>query len=140
MISKDSKSIHDLYSTGEDFEQMNYDGVGAYPYAKYRMKMVLEVLEKHSCDKILDLGCSTGRVVRDWIMLGHQGEGIDFSEDLISQGRKKMEQANIDSNCLSVGDVRDLSKIESDTYDAVLALGLHPFMSAEEELKNYNDT
>ena len=58
-----------------DCETQASGGIGEYPYAKYRMEMVLEILEKHNCDHILDLGCHTGEVLREWIM---RGRGVSW--------------------------------------------------------------
>lgn len=130
MKNHKEKIIHDLYSTNDDFEAIHYDEIGGYPYAKYRMKMVL---------KILDLGCSTGILLRNWRLNSHAGIGIDFSEVLINQGKEKMNMVGVDSSCLNVGDAKDLSKFKSNSFDAVLALGLHLFMTEREEIKSYKD-
>lgn len=121
------KEIQTYYTDDKDFEVINYQGIGAYPYAKYRMELVIDILEKYRCNRILDLSCSTGTVLRNWIQRGHEGVGVDFCQTLISQGKKKMEEIGIDSGCLVVGDARDLSAYKSESFDAVFGLGLHTF-------------
>ncbi len=130
------ETVYKYYDTKKDFESIHYEGVDGYPYAKYRMEMILEILEKHNCRNILDLGCSTGRIVREWILRGNKGVGVDFSEQLISQGKRKMEASGIDSKCLMIGNAKDFSSYKTESFDAVLALGLYTFMKEEEEIES----
>ena len=131
--------VYEAYNTDLDFETMHYEGKGAYPYAKYRMEQVLEILEKYKCKKILDLGCSAGTLVREWILRGNEGIGIDLSEKLISQGKGKIQKLGLDSDCLMVGNAKDLAMFENESFDAVIALGLYTFMTEEEEISGYKD-
>ena len=125
--------------TDIDCEKKSYEGIGEYPYAKYRMEMVLEILENHNCDHILDLGCATGKVLREWKTRGHQGIGIDISPKFILQGQDKMEAEGFARDCLIVDNIKDLSAYESQSFDAVLALGVHLFMTEENEINNLKE-
>lgn len=121
-------------------EEKAYEGLdGTYPYCKYRMQEVIKILKKANCKNILDLGCTNGTVLRNWINQGGKGIGIDINEHYINQGKEKFKKDGLDENLLKVRDAKNLSIFKDNSFDAVIALGLHLFFSKDEQEKSFKD-
>jgi len=61
------------------------------------VNLIKSVLEEHSCKSVIDLGCGTGRHVRELAKLGFEVTGIDISNQNIKFARKKASEAGIDA-------------------------------------------
>jgi len=72
-----------------------------------------------TADKILDLGCGTGRVAFGLVEKGYNNiSGVDLSEDMIAEAKKICRQKQIDIPFYT-GDATDLA-FEEESFDAVI--------------------
>src|SRR6201982_1765670 len=65
-----------------------YDAKHAFVYEK--AKGLVELLAPKPGERILDLGCGTGALTAEIARRGAEVLGVDRSEEMIAQGRKKL--------------------------------------------------
>jgi ubiquinone/menaquinone biosynthesis C-methylase UbiE len=78
------------------------------------------ILNRHRADlagRVLELGCGTGRVTGHLIDVAHEMHGQDIAPSMIDTARQRFP-----AGIFAVGDMRDLSAYEADSFDAVLAI------------------
>jgi SAM-dependent methyltransferase len=75
--------------------------------------------EARATRTILDLGCGTGNHDLPLTRMGYQVEGVDRSEEMVTQARSKAVTAGLDAEFLT-GDVRDFNL--SRAFDAVISM------------------
>lgn len=85
-----------------------------------RLKQI-EVISKHHCEKIIDLGCGTGSQCRAISKHGFNVVGIDNSEKMLKVAKKK----NMDNITFVLGDIIQ-NIFPDETFDcALITLVLH---------------
>jgi cyclopropane fatty-acyl-phospholipid synthase-like methyltransferase len=88
-----------------------------------RTKKIVDYLGKLGCQRLLDVGCGTGRVaVMVRKELGMEVDGVDFSEKVVERARDfiKQEGANIRIYCEDIVAPSPDSGLTFRAYDAVL--------------------
>lgn len=70
------------------------------------VSLISSVLKKHACRSVIDLGCGTGRHVRELAKLGFDVTGIDISRQNIKFAKKKASEDGIPA-CFVRGDYFD---------------------------------
>lgn len=80
---------------------------------------VSSVLRRHGCKSVIDLGCGTGRHVRELARLGFDATGIDISRHNISFARRKAADEGVKAHFVC-GSYYDLSR--SEQFDAAVCL------------------
>jgi 2-polyprenyl-3-methyl-5-hydroxy-6-metoxy-1,4-benzoquinol methylase len=80
---------------------------------------IMNSLSFQEVRSILDLGCGTGGHVLPLAERGYHMTGVDISEGMIEQARRKSTESNIEAE-FRLGDIRslDLGK----TFDAVISM------------------
>jgi ubiquinone/menaquinone biosynthesis C-methylase UbiE len=119
---------HDIYMGGKDWfsdREIAEDTLIAYdPQTGAPMpslKLAYEYIK--DCNKILDIGCGTGRIVQ-WLKdKGHDAYGVTYNDDELEFAIDTLKYDTI-----VYGDMQDL-KFAEDTFDAVM--GLESFEHAE---------
>lgn len=84
--------------------------------------------------KILDIGCGTGRHSIELSKRGYAVTGVDLSESMLSQARKKALEKNVSVNFIQ-GDARNLPF--QDEFDLVIMLCEGAFSLMETDEMNY---
>ncbi len=84
---------------------------------RVRMYRLLELLGK-GVGRVLDIGCGPAVMTKEITDCGWKYDGIDISEAMIEQAKKIAPNASF-----SVGTVEKIGA-QSETYDAVVAMGL----------------
>ena len=79
--------------------------------------------------KVLELGCSKGLLVEDFLSFGVNIIGIDFSNYIISQVKKELK------SLVKLGDALDLSSYKNNEFDVVIGLRFLPCI-ADADLPN----
>ncbi|MFH0965846.1 MAG: class I SAM-dependent methyltransferase [Planctomycetota bacterium] len=76
-----------------------------------------EYLDRHTAapGRLLDLGCGTGRHVVHFARRGFDVTGIDLSEHMIEETRKKLSEHGVGAT-LAVGDIMDLSALADGSF------------------------
>jgi SAM-dependent methyltransferase len=82
--------------------------------------LIVEVLELHPGDRVLDLACGSGDHARRLARRGLDVLGVDIAPSLIAHCRDRARKAHIDTAHFEVGDMRELA-YEAE-FDAVLLL------------------
>lgn len=89
---------------------------------------------------VLDAGCGTGFLTMLLAELGHTVHGVDLSEGMMADAKKKVAEAGIEDRVsFSLGDVEKLADAD-ETYDAVVNRHLlwtlpHPYEAVTEWLR-----
>ena len=90
---------------------------------------LIELLDPKQSEKILDLGCGTGDLAKKLADLGVSVVGIDYSNNMVMEARKKYPQISFE-----VRDVTDLGY--RDEFDAVFSNAtLHWVKQSKQALK-----
>jgi len=112
--------------------QRYYDGFDEWgrleaPEGRLELERALELLDRNLVPKseVLDLGGGPGRYAIELCKRGHSVHLADLSPRQIEVARARIREAGVDDRILGtdVLDARDLSGIESDRFDAVVAFG-----------------
>jgi S-adenosylmethionine-dependent methyltransferase len=73
---------------------------------------------------ILEIGCATGRYTLELARRGYTLTSVDLSATLLAECKRNLARAGLEKRVLLVeADVRDLSQITEDDFDAVLLMG-----------------
>ena len=94
------------------WDAVQYDAKHAFVYQK--AKGLVELLAPQAGERILDVGCGTGALTSEIAGKGAKTLGVDLSEEMISQARKKFPALNFEPL-----DARDLRF--SEEFDAVFS-------------------
>ena len=92
--------FHHLYDDGRHYDQL---------FAPEATGAVLDFYCEHSRradGPILELACGTGRILIPLARQGHQVVGIDLSEAMLAEARRKVEAQKLDAEWVQ-GDIRD---------------------------------
>ena len=81
--------------------------------AEEQVRLIIDTLDLHVEDKILDLACGEGRYTALFNDLGYQVTGIDLSETLVNCGKERYPGLE-----LEVGDMRQIHG----KFDVILSL------------------
>jgi len=96
-----------------------YPALQERPVATEEAAHVMRILGLSSGQRVLDLGCGTGRHSVAFAELGLEVIGLDLSEPLLEQARETAARANVDVRWLQ-RDMRDLEDL--DPVDACVSL------------------
>jgi SAM-dependent methyltransferase len=87
-------------------------------WTKLRLSAVLDLVEPHPGERVLDLGCTAGAVTHFLTTHGSETVGVDLEPLAISRGRELFPELE-----LHVADVADLP-FENETFDKAVAADL----------------
>ena len=125
-MNDETKKVADTYDRDPGYEWGRLER-DAYHTLEYRV--TLHFLRKHlpTSGKILDAGGGPGRYALTFCRMGYRVNLLDISAGNIELAREKFAtESESVQQCLldaAVGDMRDLSRFEDETFDAVLCLG-----------------
>lgn len=109
------------------------------PEGKFEFQRTLELLEKYlrPQSRVLDLGGGPGRYTIALAQRAHHICLADLSPELLEIAQNKIKEFGVESQIDSVDEVNatDLSKYQSDIFDAVLAFGPFYHLTIEAERK-----
>ncbi|MDP7044922.1 MAG: class I SAM-dependent methyltransferase, partial [Alphaproteobacteria bacterium] len=107
-IFQDQGNFYDLFYESKDYEdECNFVEAAFGRFAAGKVKTVL------------DLGCGTGGHVLPLAARGYEMTGVDLSQTMLDQARRKAAQAGITADFLQ-GDVREVEV--GQTFDAVISM------------------
>jgi SAM-dependent methyltransferase/SOS-response transcriptional repressor LexA len=69
---------------------------------------------------VLDVGCGSGRDVRQLLAMGFNARGVDASESMIAEARALCRAQNVDQARLTVSSLPALDGVEDGSYEGVL--------------------
>jgi cyclopropane fatty-acyl-phospholipid synthase-like methyltransferase len=113
-------------ATGHD-EFMNFDGKFEQLIDKFRM--VINSLDLHQSDSLLDIGCGRGEMVIYHALNGGKATGVDFSDEAIKLANAKAGELKAD--CLFLID--SFEKIDEEIkFDRIISIDFIEHISVEE--------
>ena len=92
---------------------------------QYESRLLLELLNPLSGDKILDVGCGTGIFTMDVMALGPIITGVDISQPMLRKAMNKTSQSGFTGIC---ADMRALP-FEDNSFDKVLSMTAIEFIA-----------
>ncbi|PSH56496.1 Mur ligase family protein [Phyllobacterium sophorae] len=101
-----------IYRSADWYDQL-------YPQALEWAQQSLEIVKTHAdgqLEKVLDIGCGTGRALELFQGSGASAWGVDILPTMVAASQARCPDANV-----SLGDMRSLALDE--TFDAVISLG-----------------
>lgn len=124
-VSKHLQKLKKYYNDNASAYQSSYSGEGRYPSNTHRLNIVLDLLSKiyPRPEKILEAGCGDARVVHATLENGYDIVGIDFSDVMIRNGKRFLENGGHSPDRIEIGNIYELP-YGSDNFDAVLCLGV----------------
>jgi ubiquinone/menaquinone biosynthesis C-methylase UbiE len=106
-----------------------YDSIYDDPYWEFHDRLTWQAIKPHlPCDagaKCCDLGCGTGKWGLKLVKSGFNTTFVDHSAAMIERTRSKLPELGpkADRATLIVADMIDLSVLESDRFELILAMG-----------------
>jgi len=85
--SANDAAVRELYERKADVYQQLGDAAGI------REQLVLGLLPRRAALRVLDVGCGSGRFLRILKQQGHQGVGVDVSENAVAKARQSGVEA-----------------------------------------------
>ena len=96
------------------------------PFCRIEFASTLALLDRHICGPkwtVADIGGGPGRYTIELLKRGHRVTLLDLSPENIALAETKLAEFGLRAEQLLVGDARDLSALNGQRFDAVLALG-----------------
>ena len=112
----------------------------AVPFAKLpghlsAMQMLIELSNAHPEDTALDVACGPGLVACEFAPLVRHIEGIDITEAMIEQARKRQEVAGLKNVFWYIGTVDPLPYSDSRFSLVMTRYSFHHFLNPQQVLK-----
>jgi 2-polyprenyl-3-methyl-5-hydroxy-6-metoxy-1,4-benzoquinol methylase len=127
------KAIDYYNQEAADYSKQYQEGYGEYPANLIRINIVIDRLKNNNAKTLLDVGCGSCRPMIKLLTEGFDVKGLDFSKDMVEQGKKELEKAGYDSNLIRLADLENESSFLIGNYDAILALGVFPHILDEKK-------
>ena len=116
-----SQFVKDYYNEHAENEQNRLD----LPLCRIEFVSTLRLIDKYfpKQGRVCDIGGGTGRYTIELLRKGYLVTLLDLSDEEIRLATLQLNKHGLSAEQLIVGDARDLSTLESDTFDAALLLG-----------------
>lgn len=87
----------DQWTKSYDTDVAQSDAENQYPFAAYsKIQSALVQKAKEACGKkVLDIGIGTGKLAEKLIQTGFEVTGIDFSEEMLAEARRRNPAARL---------------------------------------------
>jgi ubiquinone/menaquinone biosynthesis C-methylase UbiE len=125
-MDNDTSAVAETYNRDSEYE---WQRLVKNPYRAIEFQVVMHHLREHlpPSGKILDAGGGPGRYSIELCRAGYEVVLLDLSSGNIALAGKKfsLQPTEVQSKLVEavVGDIRDLSRFEPGSFDAVLCLG-----------------
>lgn len=131
------KEVEKYFSTYSNaYYKENYEEKikNCYSYSHIVRKNHINKMIDLKDGKIVDIGCGPGVITYNLLLRGYEVWGIDISEAMINEARKKIEQTEFkDTAHFSVGDITSL-QLPNDYFDVVVCSGVLEYLENKDEL------
>ncbi|MBT4849801.1 class I SAM-dependent methyltransferase [Candidatus Parcubacteria bacterium] len=126
--SKKSTAQREYYDrTASEYDQWHVETPSAKIVDAWNFENLKKFLKHKKTDKVLDLGCGTGRLSNSLLQISDEVYGVDQSEEVLKIARQKYPQLKLDCS-----EVINLS-YEDNFFDMVIINGsLHHFFAVEQ--------
>lgn len=84
-------------------------------------------------ERVLDLGCGAGPVLVELRRRGIRASGLDYSEDMLANARRRLRAEGLDDGDLLAGDCRHAPWPDA-TFDVILCLGVISYVEHYEAI------
>lgn len=130
-----TKRWYDDHSVRYDEESFTQDD-NRYGGDVYRVQLVRQLLAQHKPRKVLDVGCGTAVPMINILKDGFDVRGFDFSPGMIAEAKKKLRENGFSEDLANVDDLLSPGLVDrhgKESYDAVVANGILPYIAARDE-------
>lgn len=95
------------------------------PYRRFELLSTLQLVESFfpSHGRIADIGGGPGRYTIGLLERGYQVTLVDLSDENVAFARERLLEANVSADAVLAADARELSQLETSSFDAALCLG-----------------
>jgi 2-polyprenyl-3-methyl-5-hydroxy-6-metoxy-1,4-benzoquinol methylase len=116
-----SQDVQDYYNNHAQKEWERLDGA----LCKIEFASTLHLINKYfpKQGRVCDIGGGPGRYTVELARRGYQVTLFDLSEEEIQFAGSKLNELELQAEQLLVGDAIDLSRLDSDSFDAALLMG-----------------
>lgn len=125
------KTINYYDQIADDYKKQYQKRYDEYPANLIRIKFIYKRLKKYNVKTILDVGCGTCEPMIKLLKEGFEVKGLDFSKEMIEQGKKELKNAGYNPDLICFADIDDVSSLPNEKFDAILALGVFPHILNE---------
>lgn len=129
------KEYYDQEAKG--YKLMYEDGYEEYPANRIRLNIILDRFKKTNVKTVLDIGCGTCMPMISFLKEGYQVKGFDFSEEMVKNGKKEVENAGFNPDLVFHADLEQNKDLPEGKFDAVTALGVFPHLLDEGKALSY---
>ncbi|MDD5219430.1 MAG: class I SAM-dependent methyltransferase [Candidatus Bipolaricaulis sp.] len=97
----------------------------ATPYRRFEMASTLRLIDDHfpRTGRIADIGGGPGRYTIELLRRGYRVTLVDLAERNVEFARAKLAELGLEAEGVVPADARDLSFLETESFDAALLLG-----------------
>ena len=107
----------------EDYYKPLLDGyLNKDKFTRYRQRMVFEIYNPSTNERVLDLGCGVGTFTLELAQKGVDVVGLDYSEESISICKRLAEELKVKAG-FQLADVTD-TKLDDESFDVIIAADL----------------
>lgn len=96
---------------------------------EYETEKFLQLVDFQQGDVVLDAGCGTGELIKQYRPLVNKFYGIDFSEEMIKRAQENLR--NAENVILKVADVQKLP-FDENTFDKTICISVLQHLSDDE--------
>jgi len=116
--------IFDVWANGYDEDVDITDNKDEYPFAGYKkiMQEIYDAIPKDTTSAILDIGIGTGTLSSQLYARGNKITGVDFSQKMLDEAKKKMPNAKLISFDFTKGLPCEITKEKFDFIISTYAL------------------
>lgn len=98
------------------------------------IQMLIEMSKVTNKDLVLDVACGPGMVACEFAKIAHHVTGIDITEKMIEQAKKRQQEMNLNNLSWDIGTVLPLP-YEDETFSVVVTrYSFHHFIDAQDVL------
>jgi SAM-dependent methyltransferase len=112
-------------SLSDEEKAVSRDVLHLHPYFQRILDTLIgRLLDFRPDDVVLDAGCGTGLYIRRYANGVKHCEGFDLSPVMVERARILLQASGIENAGVSVGDLREMSRFETDSKTKILCRGV----------------
>jgi len=131
-MSSDKIKAYNFFNEAESISEYNdiynsLDFSNEYPANKKRLEIFLQIIEKISPNKILDVGCGNGMPLLAILKKGYDAMGFDKALNMVKEAKKNLSENGFNEDKVFTGDFENFHI--SENFDCILGMGAFYYSS-----------
>ncbi len=129
MSKKNIKKIQSFKFFNKKINVQKYEsiyknsGKRLVPPNAQRLKIFINLINKHKPQNIVDAGCGTAMPMIKILKLGYKISGYDKSKNMIEKAKNLIKSNGFDSSLVRVGNFENPKHIKNNSVDCILGMG-----------------